>query len=174
MEAIDTAGQTKAGLEKQLDDQKQQKEEVHMQEKELAKRSKSVSKEYEATGKEMQEAKEKFATCERKDIKCREDLKHNKGKQKKLVAAIAKLLLLFHTFQPVQLRNTWVIWRMRTCKRDSQKQDSHLLTTQFVQAIHICLNKLHYWFMSPRRDDRWNRIIALNCDAALSAVLSTF
>jgi len=89
-EAIAEEQEKKAALNAKLEEQSAQKEELVAGEKELAKQYKVASKEYETTGAEMTSAKEKFAICERKDIKCREDLKHNKAKHKKLVAAKAK------------------------------------------------------------------------------------
>jgi hypothetical protein len=40
--------------------------------------------EYEAQVKHLEESKEKFTEYEKQDVKCREDLKHNKQKSKKL------------------------------------------------------------------------------------------
>jgi structural maintenance of chromosome 4 len=88
--AVHDVQETKSTLEQQLQEQAKKKDEMHDEEKALAKRYKAVSKEYEATGEAMQDAKEKFAACERKDIKRREDLKHSKAKLKKLAAGKAK------------------------------------------------------------------------------------
>jgi len=74
-------------LEEKLVAQKESTKTLNDEEKELAKKYKAMSKEYEATGLEMQDAKEKFAVCERKDIKRREELKHAKSKIKKIEAA---------------------------------------------------------------------------------------
>lgn len=79
-----------AELEEALQVQQNKKVEILASEKDLGKQYKAATKKYDDTAKEMQAAKENFAVCERKDVKCREDLKHNKAKQKKLNAAIAK------------------------------------------------------------------------------------
>ena len=77
-------------LQEALQVEQDKKAEILASEKELEKQYKAATKKYDATAKEMQAAKENFAVCERKDVKCREDLKHNKAKIKKLNAAIAK------------------------------------------------------------------------------------
>jgi len=45
--------------------------------------------------KECEKTKADFASFERKDIKLREDLKHEKGKEKKLDATIAKVQIIY-------------------------------------------------------------------------------
>ncbi|KAK3094368.1 hypothetical protein FSP39_000811 [Pinctada imbricata] len=52
--------------------------------KEKDKELKNIYKQYEHFVKETEDTKEKFAECEKQDVKCREDLKHTKAKSKKL------------------------------------------------------------------------------------------
>jgi hypothetical protein len=64
--------------------------------------------EYEAQVKHLEESKEKFTEYEKQDVKCREDLKHNKQKSKKKNKLfLTGFLFLFLQFESIiYIKNT--------------------------------------------------------------------
>lgn len=77
-------------LSKQESELRKAMEERNVELTGMEKRFRSARAEYDSVTAEMERTKADFAAFERKDVKYREDLKHDKAKEKKLEAAIAR------------------------------------------------------------------------------------
>lgn len=87
----DEVGAKKSELETKLEYERKKLKEMKEKEDVMEKTFAAKEKEYDEIGEEMSRTKKDFAACERKDIKYREDIKHEVAQKKKAKTTSKKL-----------------------------------------------------------------------------------